>query len=436
MGIVIDRLYKNTCNTCIEEPFIMKGNISLSDKLLKSIFNGKKPKDQLDLELYQTISKNLSEPIDKQFGLSFGYDEPDNVMRAMLKTNVFKFSGAKSLSMMLELRSQLVDGDNKPRSFSDFKIEALKVNDKYNVNWLRAEHQQAIAQSQNASNWLGYEKDQDTYPNLRYETIGDDRVRDEHAVLNGIVKPVKDAFWNTYAPQNGWGCRCELIQENEDIELTEDEDAIARGKRAKLAKPFKTNVGKTFSALPEKHPYYQNISGIVDRKHQLGAVKHYGMKTVKSIYDRPTKLSKYAKELETKEEYDNWWTKNVKKYGVGIMDDFVYQSKATGQKILFDNKFYKKRKTVDEKRYKYAPEVLTILDNPDEIFSLFKGKTGTESDVITTYIKYYENEPIVVITNSYRIKSEIKILSFYKVNDFLKGGAMENFRRGILEYKK
>lgn len=414
----------------------MANNITLSDKLLKEVFDGKKPKDQLDLELYETIKTNLSQPIDKQFGLKFGYNEPDNIMRAMLKTNIFKFAGAKSLSMMLDIGNQLVDEENKPRTFSEFKKEALKINNQYNVNWLRAEHQQAIAQSQNASNWLGYEKDQDIYPNLRYETVGDDRVRDEHAVLNGITKPVSDPFWNTYAPQNGWGCRCELIQENEEIELTEDDDAYARGKNAKLTKPFKTNVGKTFSALPESHPYYKNISGIVDRKHQLGAVKHYGMETVKTIYDKPSKLSKYSKELETKKDYDDWWANNVKKYGVGIIDDFEYQSKATGQKILFNNKFYKKRKTIDEKRFKYAPEIFKILNSPDEVFSLFKGKTGTESDVITTYIKYYEDEPIVVITNSHRIKNEINILSFYKVNDFLKGGAMENFRRGILEYKK
>ncbi len=386
----------------------MKENISLSDKLLKSIFNGKKPKDQLDLDLYETIKTNLSKPIDKQFGLKFGYNDPDNVMRAMLKTNVFKFAGAKSLSMMLDLRTQLVDADNKPRSFSDFKVEALKINDKYNINWLRAEYQQAIAQSQNASNWLSYEKDQDIYPNLRYETVGDDRVRDEHAVLNGIVKPVKDPFWNTYAPQNGWGCRCDLIQENEDVELTEDDESYARGKNAKLAKPFKTNVGKTFSALPEDHPYYKNISGIVDRKHQLGAVKHYGMDTIETIYNNPNKLSNYKKELETKEEYENWWDDKVKKYGTGKDKEFSYQSKATGHNILFDNKLFNKRKTISEERFKYINEVTLILDDPDEVFTLIKDKTKGTSEATTTYIKYYKNEPIIVVTNSQRENKIIK----------------------------
>lgn len=414
----------------------MKGNISLSDKLLKSIFDGKKPKDQLDLDLYETIKTNLSEPIDKQFGLKFGYNEPDNLMRAMLKTNVFKFAGAKSLSMMLDIRSKLVDDDGKLRTFSDFKTEALNINNKYNVNWLRAEYQQAIAQAQNASNWSGYEKDQDIYPNLRYETIGDDRVRDEHAVLNGVIKPVNDPFWNSFAPQNGWGCRCELIQENEDAKLTEDEEAFARGRNAKLAKPFKVNVGKTFSALPEDHPYYKNINGITDRKHQLGAVKHYGMNTIQTIYDKPKNLASYQKGLETKQEYFEWWEDKVKKYGTGKDKEFAYQSKATGAYLLFDNKLFNKRKTISEERYKYIKEVINVIDNPDEVFSLIKGKTKGAENAITTFIKYYKDKPIVVVSNSFRDSKEIKVMSFYKIDNHLKSGSTESLRMGILEYKK
>jgi len=45
-------------------------------------------------------------------------------------------------------------------------------------------------------------------PYWQYHTAGDDRVRPEHAVLNGIVLPANHEFWNTKFPPIGFNCRC------------------------------------------------------------------------------------------------------------------------------------------------------------------------------------------------------------------------------------
>lgn len=47
-------------------------------------------------------------------------------------------------------------------------------------------------------------------PYLRYNTVGDDRVRDTHAVLDGVTRPVDDPFWNTYLPPWDFNCRCDV----------------------------------------------------------------------------------------------------------------------------------------------------------------------------------------------------------------------------------
>ena len=39
-----------------------------------------------------------------------------------------------------------------------------------------------------------------------YVTVGDDRVRPEHAALDGTTAPKDDPIWNTIYPPNGWAC--------------------------------------------------------------------------------------------------------------------------------------------------------------------------------------------------------------------------------------
>ncbi|MEM7227248.1 MAG: phage minor head protein [Planctomycetota bacterium] len=45
-----------------------------------------------------------------------------------------------------------------------------------------------------------------------YRTVGDDRVRPNHAAMDNITLPVDDPFWNENRPPNGYNCRCILIR--------------------------------------------------------------------------------------------------------------------------------------------------------------------------------------------------------------------------------
>lgn len=53
-----------------------------------------------------------------------------------------------------------------------------------------------------------------------YSTVGDMRVRPEHAALDGVKLPKDDRFWLTTFPPNGWNCRCQAIEMFEPAELT------------------------------------------------------------------------------------------------------------------------------------------------------------------------------------------------------------------------
>ncbi len=55
----------------------------------------------------------------------------------------------------------------------------------------------------------------------QYVTVGDDRVRPEHAALEGTTAPKDSVIWKSTWPPNGWGCRCQVIYlfEKEDVSL-------------------------------------------------------------------------------------------------------------------------------------------------------------------------------------------------------------------------
>lgn len=49
------------------------------------------------------------------------------------------------------------------------------------------------------------------YPFLAYRTVGDERVRPNHAALAGLVAPTSWPGWREYTPPLGWNCRCRLV---------------------------------------------------------------------------------------------------------------------------------------------------------------------------------------------------------------------------------
>ena len=51
----------------------------------------------------------------------------------------------------------------------------------------------------------------DALPYWQYWTVGDDRVRPEHAVLNGFTARADDPVWRKIYPPNGFNCRCSVV---------------------------------------------------------------------------------------------------------------------------------------------------------------------------------------------------------------------------------
>lgn len=68
-----------------------------------------------------------------------------------------------------------------------------------------------VRQSYAAGQWARIERNKKRMPFVIYKTMGDGRVRKEHAQWHNLVLPVDHPFWRTHFPPCGWRCRCKAF---------------------------------------------------------------------------------------------------------------------------------------------------------------------------------------------------------------------------------
>ncbi len=55
------------------------------------------------------------------------------------------------------------------------------------------------------------DRQRDALPFWQYVTVGDEKVRDTHRALDGIILPADSPFWRDHYPPWDWGCRCQVV---------------------------------------------------------------------------------------------------------------------------------------------------------------------------------------------------------------------------------
>ncbi len=222
-------------------------------QLVFDIFAGRVVGKEVRESIVQFVVDKVMPGVFDGFGKSFSdvdYDTPDFGTLAALEKNVYYFGTAKNYNQLKEINLALKDSKGKIRPFNDFKKDAANITDRYNINWLEAEYNHAVASAQMTRRWHEIQEAKSILPMLSYETAGDERVRIHHAELEGITKPVDDPFWDLYYPPNGWNCRCDVLQ-------TDDKETPnKRMKYPEVVELFKTNTAKQGIVYPNGHPYY------------------------------------------------------------------------------------------------------------------------------------------------------------------------------------
>jgi SPP1 gp7 family putative phage head morphogenesis protein len=298
-------------------------------------------------------------------------DVPDT-LRYALEENTFTFSGFKTFHAMREIGLSLIADDGNIKPFKQFKDDVKAVNDGYNVNYLRAEYQQAVGASQMAAKWVDIERDGDRY-DLQYRTAQDNHVREDHALLHGTTLPPSDPFWDKYYPPNGWGCRCTVVQVRKGkFPLSDPELAMKRGDNSTAGvkqQMFRFNPGKQMKLFPPKHPYYKTPAS--------------DGKTVSKVASDEF-VKRQRKELAA------WYKSNMptvkvgkfsaKRFDVNTSDGTVYVNKDFYRECAFkytDDSLYPVRLAYARKAHEMLAKATKLYDepskdHPDAVFEVWQ----------------------------------------------------------------
>ena len=226
------------------------------DELLNNIFIGTVSLLALPADLYSAIGNSIFSSVTRGFGATLAQLEEQLIRLGLLadfQTNVFAFSAAKTFQQVKDMSAQVFKGAQKV-PFNEFKRSADQIFGIYNSTWLNVEQRTAVNQAFAGQQWVGIQEQKEDLPLLQYQTVGDDRVRDDHAALDNVVKKVDDPFWDSFMPPIDWNCRC-IVQQlaAEDAEVSEE-------KKSSFKKPpsiFNMNPGKDRLIFKENHPYFK-----------------------------------------------------------------------------------------------------------------------------------------------------------------------------------
>lgn len=232
------------------------------EQAIKNIFDKKIKAGELDKSIWEYNVREMWNGVKMGIGSDYK-DKADSDLVKQLKQNTFVFAAFKNHQQQKEIAALLLDSNGVPRSFEDFKREALQISNQYNITHLETEYVLAQRSAAMAIEWQKIEDNRDILPNIKYLTVKDDRVREAHKKLDGVCLPIDDDFWNLFFPPNGWGCRCYTEQTDEAIK---EPTYIPDEKEVPPSMRF--NAGKQKKIVGDEHPYYD-----VTKKERKSIVK-------------------------------------------------------------------------------------------------------------------------------------------------------------------
>ena len=255
----MESVYHDVCCDKTEPLALDLSNYTkLIEEISQKLQNGDIRPSDLDKDLIEQIYNDVSQPVKEEFGqrwVDYDYKEPKALIQKF-KKNLWQFSSAKTLAELEYINSLILDKNGRIKPEHQFMQDVKKANILFNRNYLQAEYQTAKRGAQMAHLWNKFLEQKEYYPNLVYRTVGDSRVRPEHATLNGIVKPIDDPFWKTYYPPNGWRCRCTVMNTAEKVSEGTFEDKTVKPEfhgNTALDEEILTSKGTFFKLLNKDH---------------------------------------------------------------------------------------------------------------------------------------------------------------------------------------
>lgn len=215
------------------------------NRVAKLLYNGKLKPGQIDAAMVKLIAAQLMQAVKK----GFNSKEETQSFISKIENDIYVFSGFKNYQQLKETSMLLLDNEGSYKSLNSFLQDVKQINSTYNEVYLEAEYNNALASAQAIQQWQDYTSA--GVQMLTFQTANDDRVRDDHAILNGITVGIDDPLLDTYFTPLDWGCRCEWVPAP-----GEKPTGYSLQELPEIPPMFQTNIGKTGVIFPDTHPYF------------------------------------------------------------------------------------------------------------------------------------------------------------------------------------
>ncbi len=365
----------------------------LTNELIRQIYNGKDTAGTVG-KMIVTEALELLTGLRKGFKTSASYTGPDLLALQMMEYNLFEFSASKTEARLAAMTDLLIDKQNKKlREYSEFRKLCLKKTKRFNENWLQTEYNLSVAVGQTSAQYLRFMGEKDSVTSfVKYQTIGDDKVRGAHRVLDGKIFNISDKEAMDLWPPNGFGCRCEMLQH-----LGSSKN-VMQGRQAKellhTSDPkyknsqFEINRGDLKQVFTKKQ-FYHDIKKLPERLNDMTYDK-YDLLPYSKMKGKlkPIILDESITEQNLKELFKP--IKGTQKMG---FTDYLGR-KMTLDKKVFDAHTTGKYLNDNERRHQLFPHIEDILSNPDEVW--YNNPQKLSNKFQSRYIKFYQDRIFVI----------------------------------------
>ncbi len=194
--------------------------------------------DEGDDDLYGSFSTDLPNDEAAQYlrDLTPVTKEIFDGLSSQYKKDAFTLAAAADVRLIEKIRDALADVAKDGGTAQDFEVAVNNLTDEAGIAQLNAftldtAFNTAMQRAYSLGRYeqMSDEATQAVFPFWQYWTVGDDRVRPEHAVLDGFTARAQDPVWMKIYPPNGFNCRCSVVPVLEAEALKADKDANEPG---------------------------------------------------------------------------------------------------------------------------------------------------------------------------------------------------------------
>lgn len=398
-------------------------------RLIKRVAKGEAT--YFDAELFEHFASGFRRAVRRINGdapvqnIDLDYGVQNDVAKTAMETNLFHFSAAKTLAELQQL-NQLYRESAGP---ADFMEKANQVTDLFNKKWARTEYTTAGLIAESTATYHRLTAQQDLFPYWEYRTAADDKVRQEHRELDGVILPVNDPRWQKIYPPNGWNCRCYVVPRMRH----EFEGLGLEAMRARVDDYFGTTEYK--NARAQGFGVNRAVQGQVFTENQF-YIRKFPQKAAKYLdrlgaadfgLESATKCQKRAsQDLPKYEGAAQEWYRRHETGGNIVLEDY------NERKVVLPGKnFTNHTRGIKENRVPYLDAMIDTVKNPSEIW-INDERAGLPYDNYTI-IKYYRDEIMVVCCRVIDGKLN-QVRTWYPV--YMKKEVINKNRRGLLIYKE